>query len=263
MVRLTAEESGPARDAVRGVLTAAYGLCCYLAFVLVSLYGVAFLADTGVARTVDRGGPQVPTAAAVGVDALLLLAFALQHSVMARPAFKRHCRTLVPAHLERATFVLAASTGLALLFWQWRPLSAVVWDVPVPAARTTIWVLYALGWWWVFASTFAIDHFDMFGLRQIVRHLRGLPAAGPTFALPLPYRLVRHPMMVGFFVAFLAAPTMTAGHLLFAGAAVGYILVGVRLEERDLAAELPPYREYASTTPRFLPAPRRFAIRRP
>ncbi len=258
-----AQQAGPAPGgAVRSTLTLVYGLCCYFGFVLASLYAVAFLADTAIARTVDHGGPPAPAAVAVGVDVLLLLLFAVQHSVMARPGFKRRWTRLVPRHLERATFVFAASACLALLFWQWRPLPTVVWDVTAPAGRMTIWGLFVVGWVWVFASTFAIDHLGMFGLRQIARHLRGLAEAGSTFALPLPYRLVRHPMMAGFFVAFLAAPTMTVGHLLFAGAACGYILLGVRLEERDLAAELPQYREYAATTPRFVPAPRGLAARR-
>jgi protein-S-isoprenylcysteine O-methyltransferase Ste14 len=156
--------------------------------------------------------------------------------------------------------VLLTSAALALTFWLWHPMRTVVWDVPAPALRLLLWVLFAAGWAWVVAMTYAIDHHDLFGLARVVRHLRGLGDRPPSFALPLPYRLVRHPMMLGFFPAFLAAPTMTAGHLLFAGLGCAYILVGVRLEETDLARDLPEYGAYAAVTPRFLPrwrAPRR------
>jgi protein-S-isoprenylcysteine O-methyltransferase Ste14 len=177
---------------------------------------------------------------------------------MARPGFKRWWVRLVPAHVERSTYVLVATMTLALLVWQWRPVPAVVWDVSGPA-RLLVWSTYAAGWAWVLAMSHAIDHFDLFGVSRLVRHLRGLPAGAPAFALPFPYRLVRHPMMLGFIVAFVAAPTMTAGHLLFAVLGCGYVLVGVRLEERDLADELPEYAAYAATTPRLLPrlSPRR------
>ncbi len=246
-------------DAVRtptrvgAVVSLGYGFGCYLAFVVVFGYAVAFLADIVVPRTVDRGGLHTGTGTAMVVDAALLAVFAVQHSVMARPAFKRRWTRLVPRHVERSTYVLAASASLALLFWLWHPIPTVVWDVPTPAVRVLLWVLFAVGWVWVLAMTFAIDHIDMFGFRQVVRHFRGLGDRPPTFALPLPHRLVRHPMMLGFFAAFLAAPTMTVGHLLFAGLGVGYILVGVRLEEEDLTKELPEYAAYAAATPRFLP----------
>jgi protein-S-isoprenylcysteine O-methyltransferase Ste14 len=182
-----------------------------------------------------------------------LAVFAVQHSVMARPAFKQSWTTLVPRHVERSTYVLVASAALALAFWQWRPIPAVVWDVPSPAFRLLLWTLFALGWLWVLAMSFAIDHLDLFGLSQVTRNLRGLGDQPPSFALPLPHRLVRHPMMLGFFPAFLAAPTMTVGHLLFAGLGCAYVLVGVRLEERDLDRELPEYAAYAAVTPRFIP----------
>jgi protein-S-isoprenylcysteine O-methyltransferase Ste14 len=230
-----------------------YGAFSYLAFVAVFLYGVGFLADIVVPRTVDHGGPTAGTATAAAIDALLLAVFAVQHSVMARPGFKRRWTTLVPRHVERSTYVLVASAALALAFWQWRPIPAVVWDVPAPAARVLLWTLFALGWIWVLAMSFAIDHFDLFGLRQVAHHLRGLADRPPSFAVPFPHRLVRHPMTLGFFPAFLAAPTMTVGHLLFAGLGCGYIVVGVRLEERDLAVELPEYAAYAAATPRFIP----------
>jgi len=183
----------------------------------------------------------------------LLGVFAVQHSVMARPEFKRRWVGVVPAHVERSTYILVATVVLALAFWQWRPIPTVVWDVQAQGVRVVVWALYALGWLWALAMTYAIDHLDFVGLRQVARHFRGAPEPGQTFALPLPYRLVRHPMMLGFFLAFLAAPTMTVGHLLFAGLGIGYIVVAVRFEEHDLARALPPYADYAAVTPRFAP----------
>jgi methanethiol S-methyltransferase len=246
------------RITVGAVVSVGFAIGCYVAFVAVFLYAIAFLADVGVPRTVDRGGDQSGTTAALMVDAVLLAVFAVQHSAMARPAFKRGWTTLVPRHVERSTYVLASTAALVLVFWQWRPIPAVVWDVSASPARALLWTLFAVGWVWVLAMTFAIDHFDMFGLRQVARRLRGLAETNPVFALPLPHRLVRHPMMLGFFPAFLATPTMTVGHLLFAALGCTYILVGVRLEERDLNASLPEYAAYAAVTPRFVP---RFSCR--
>ena len=230
-----------------------YGLACYAGFTLVFLYGVAFLADVLVPRTVDHGGPSASTLPALGIDTLLLGVFAVQHSVMARPAFKRRWVNLVPRHVERSTYVLASTAALGLTFWQWRPVSSTVWDVPTPEVRWLLGGACVVGWLWVLAMSFAIDHFDLFGLRQVDRHLRGLSERSPEFAVPWPYRLVRHPMMLGFFVAFWATPTMTVGHLLFAVLGSAYIVVGVRLEERDLTRVLPDYRAYTATTPRLVP----------
>jgi len=251
---LTAQTNAPrTRPTIGSVVSLGYAVVAYASFLAVFLYAVPFLADTVVPRTIDHGGPHAAIALAATIDALLLGVFAVQHSVMARPAFKRRWTRLVPAYVERSTYVLVASAALALAFWQWRPIPTVVWDVPWPAARALLWTVFALGWVWVLAMTFAIDHLDMFGLRQVARHLRGLADRPPSFALPLPHRLVRHPMMLGFVVAFLATPTMTVGHLLFAALGCGYILVGVRLEEHDLAEELPEYAAYAAATPRFVP----------
>ena len=241
------------RTTVGAVVSVVYGFGCYLAFVAAFLYAVAFLANVVVPVTVDRGGPQSGIAAAVTIDAALLMVFAVQHSVMARHAFKRRWTGLVPQHIERSTYVLLTTAALALVFWQWHPIPTVVWDVPNSASRALLWGLFAVGWVWVLAMTFAIDHLDMFGLGRVARNLRGLADQPPTFALPLPHRLVRHPMMLGFFPAFLATPTMTVGHLLFAGLGIAYILVGVRLEEHDLTRELPEYGAYAAVTPRFVP----------
>jgi methanethiol S-methyltransferase len=239
------------------VAALAYALLGYAAFLAVIVYAVAFLADTMVPRTVDHGGPVSPPRVAVAVDVLLVALFAIQHSVMARPAFKRRWVQLVPAHVERSTYVLAASAALALLFWQWRPMPHLVWEVRSPAAHALVWSVYAAGWLWAVAMSFAIDHLDLVGLSQVAHHLRGRGDPAQRFALPLPYRLVRHPMMLGFFVAFVATPRMTVGHLLFAALGSAYIVVGVRLEERDLTAALPPYAAYARRTPRFLPRRRR------
>lgn len=248
-----------ARAAVRrrAVTSAAFAVLAYLAFIAVFLYAVAFVAGRVVPRTVDRGGPHAGTASAVVIDALLLSVFAVQHSVMARPAFKRRWTRVIPQHAERSAYVLSASLALALTFWQWRPVPAVLWDVHPTAARVLLWALFGLGWLVVVAMTFAIDHLDLVGLRQVRQYLRGRAPAAPQFRLPLPYRLVRHPMMTGFFLALLATPTMTAGHLLFALMSCGYIVVAVRFEERDLTAALPEYRAYAARTPKFLPLPRR------
>jgi methanethiol S-methyltransferase len=242
-----------ARPTLGSVLALGYGLACYAAFVAVFAYAVAFLADVVVPRTVDHGGPATGSLQAAAIDVLLFAVFAVQHTVMARPGFKRRWTRVVPRHVERSTYVLAATGALALVLWQWRPIPPVLWDVSAPAVRGLVWVVYAAGWLWALAMSCAIDHLDLFGLRQVSRHLRSVAALEPTFAVPLPYRLVRHPMMVGFIVAFVAAPTMTVGHLLFAALGFGYILVGVRREERDLSASLPGYDAYARTTPRLMP----------
>jgi protein-S-isoprenylcysteine O-methyltransferase Ste14 len=231
----------------------------YLAFLAIVGYSVAFLAGSGVPRTVDGGGPRSGTPTAVVVDLLLLSLFGVQHSVMARPGFKRRWTRLVPEHLERSSYVLATAAVLALLFWQWRAIPAVVWQISTTPARAAIWVLFGAGWAVVGAMTFAFDHLDFVGLRQVRHYVRGRRAALPEFRMPLPYRLVRHPMMTGLFVAVLATPTMTAGHFLFALVSCAYILGAVRLEERDLGATLPGYPDYAATTPRFVPRPARRA----
>jgi protein-S-isoprenylcysteine O-methyltransferase Ste14 len=243
------------RRRVGAVASFAYAVGCYAAFVLLFGYAVAFLADAEsvVPRTVDRGGPHASTVVAFVVDTLLLGVFAVQHSVMARPGFKRRWVRIVPRQVERATYVLASTAALALAFWQWRPIPTVVWDISSPVARTLVWALCAAGWLWALAMTFAIDHLDLFGLRQVARHLRGLAESAPGFAQPWPYRRARHPMMIGFIVAFVATPTMTVGHLLFAALSTAYVLVGVRLEERDLRAALPEYAGYAATTPQLIP----------
>ena len=254
-VSTTTEAGARAGHGVSSAVAAAYAGGSYLLSLVVFLYAVFFQAGVLVPRTVDGGGPVTGTVAAVVIDVLLLALFAMQHSVMARPGFKCWLTRIVPKYAERSTFVLATASVLGLVFWQWRPIPAVLWRVDGQPGQAALWGLFAFGWAIVVAMTFAIDHFDMFGLRQVARRLRGMSATAAAFRLPWPHRLVRHPMMIGFFLAFLAAPTMTAGHLLFAVLGCGYILVGVRLEERDLVETLPEYRAYAAVTPRFVPRP--------
>jgi protein-S-isoprenylcysteine O-methyltransferase Ste14 len=194
----------------------------------------------------------------VVVDLALLTLFAVQHSVMARPWFKRWWTRLVAPSVERSTYVLVASLVVALMVWQWRPLPDLVWSVDAPWARGLLWVLYLTGWAVLVLSTFLIGHFDLFGVRQALARFRRRPYAEPGFREPLFYRVVRHPLMVGFLILFWATPDMSVGHLLFAGAASGYILIAVRFEEHDLRRELgEPYERYAARVPRFVPGLRR------
>jgi protein-S-isoprenylcysteine O-methyltransferase Ste14 len=215
------------------VLAVAYGGVSYLIFLGTLLYAVGFVGDLLVPKSVDTGPPESP-AEAVAVNLLLLGLFAVQHSVMARPGFKRVWTRLVPPPVERSTYVLASSLLLALVFWQWRPLPGVVWEVRQPAAAAALWVLFGAGWLVVLVSSFLIDHFDLFGLRQVCLYATGRPYSPLPFRTPALYRVVRHPIMLGFLIAFWAAPVMTWGHLLFAATTTAYIFVGVGLEERDL-----------------------------
>lgn len=239
------------------ILALAYAAVCYAAFLLVFLYAIGFVAALGVPKHIDNG-PAAPWPTALAIDAGLLLLFAVQHSVMARPGFKRWWTRIVPVSVERSTYVLASSLALALLFWQWRPLPAIVWQAE-GAARQALYALSACGWLIVLLGTFLINHFELFGLRQAWFHARGLaPERDVPFVERAFYRIVRHPLMLGFLVAFWAAPTMTAGHLLFAVATTGYILVAVKLlEERDLVAYYgDTYRAYQRRVPMLLPWPR-------
>jgi protein-S-isoprenylcysteine O-methyltransferase Ste14 len=234
-------------------LVLGYGLVAYLLFLAVFVYTIGFLANVGVPKGVDDG-PDSSTVAAVIVNAALLGLFAVQHSIMARPWFKRWWTRIIPPSIERSTFVLAASVILALLLWQWRPLPATVWSVDVSWAAALLWTLYGLGWLIVVGSTFAIDHFDLFGLRQVVARARGRGYEGPGFRQPLLYRLVRHPIMVGFLIVFWTTPEMSAGRLLFAVLGTGYILVAVRFEEHDMQSHFgDPYERYIEQVPRFVP----------
>lgn len=247
---------------MKRTLTLGYGAACYLVFLVVFLYAIGFVGDLVVPRSIDHGVHASLTEALV-VNVALLGLFAVQHSVMARPGFKRWWTRLVPPPVERSTYVLLSSLVLALLFWQWRTIPAVVWDVGWRPGQVSLWTLFALGWVTVLVSTFLINHFDLFGLRQVYLAARGRPYTHLGFHTSLFYRAIRHPIMLGFIVAFWAIPTMTAGHLLFAAATTGYILIAIRLEERDLAAELgDPYREYRARVPMLVPGLRPSGPRR-
>ncbi len=238
-------------------LAVTYGVISYLVFLAVFLYSIGFVGDLVVPRSVDRGVTASLTAAVV-VNVLLLGLFAVQHSVMARPAFKRWWTRFIPTPIERSTYVLLASLVLALMFWQWRTMPTVVWDVTWQPGRVLLWVLFGLGWATVLLSTFLISHFDLFGLRQVYLAWRGKPYTNLRFRTSMLYRAVRHPLMLGFLVAFWAIPTMTAGHLLFAGATTAYILIAIQLEERDLTANLgEQYRDYRARVPMLIPGMRR------
>ena len=229
-----------------------YGLASYLIFFLSFAYTPAFLGNFLVPKTIDVG-PDGGLAQAVLIDVILLCVFAIQHSVMARPAFKRWWTRIIPASCERSTYVLISSLLLILIFWQWRPIVAPVWRVEGwPEAMLT--AMFWMGWLIALASTFQIDHFELFGLRQVVDALRGAADRVKAFKTPLLYRLVRHPLMLGLLLAFWATPHMTAGHLLFAIMNTAYILVGVRLEERDLVAEFgASYEHYRRRVPMLMP----------
>jgi len=230
-----------------------YGIFCYLVFLATFFYALGFVGDLYVAKSIDSGA-QGPLPAALFVDAALLGLFAVQHSLMARPWFKRAWARVVPEPAERATYVLFSSLALLLLFWQWRPVGGVVWAVENQAGRLALYGLYFFGWLLLLASTFMIDHFDLFGLRQVWRHLRGLPYAHPEFKTPGLYRHVRHPIYLSWLCIFWATPRMTAAHLLFALATTAYILVAVRFEERDLIRyHGDAYRAYRARVPMIFP----------
>jgi methanethiol S-methyltransferase len=237
---------------VKRFLALGYAALAYLSFLAVTLWAVGFLADLGAAPTTVDGPARVPVWPALLVDLALLLVFALQHSVMARPAVKRWLTRVVPASVERATYVLATGLALGLLFGLWQPVDTRVWHGP-----GVLWAGYALGWLVAVAATFMVDHLDFLGLRQANRHGSGgyLP---PPFRERWLYAWIRHPMMLGLVVAFWVTPRMTVGHLVFAVAATGYIAVGVRLEERGLRTDLgDTYTDYADRVPAFVPVPRR------
>lgn len=244
-------------------LALAYGALNYLVFLVIFLYAVGFVGNLVVPRSVDCG-PTTPVGAAFVIDVALLGLFAVQHSVMARPAFKQRLTRAVPQYLERSTYVLASNVVLALLFWQWRPIPAIVWDVTTPAVRLVVWGLFWLGWLIALVSTFLISHVDLFGLRQVYLAWRARPYTDVGFRARSLYRVVRHPLMLGFVIAFWAAPTMTVGHLLFAVATTGYILIATQLEERDLISALGDrYQQYRRQVPMLVPgAFRRTAPRR-
>jgi protein-S-isoprenylcysteine O-methyltransferase Ste14 len=254
--------SGPRR-----LVYLAYGGLAYALFLATILYAIGFVGNLWQAlgwtgsffRSMDRGGPPAGLGEALAVDALLLGVFAVQHSVMARAGFKERWTQIVPAPLERSTFVLAASLCLDLLFWQWRPIGArVIWDLSQSPMAAALVAVSLAGWAIVFLATFMIDHFDLFGLRQVWCAFRNRPYPGLAFSTPALYKAVRHPIYMGFIIAFWATPIMTLGHLVFAAATTGYILLAIQLEERDLVRRYgEEYREYRRRVWMLLPLPHR------
>ena len=229
-----------------------YAIVSYAVFLVSFLYALGFFSNTLVPKSIDVGGP-TNLSEAIVVDLLLLGIFAIQHSIMARPVFKQWWAKILPVACQRSTYVLLSSLILLLLFWQWRPIPTLLWKIDGIAGWLLIGV-YWLGWLLVLASTFMIDHFDLSGLRQAFFALRGAEAPGQAFRTPLLYKIVRHPLMLGFLLAFWATPEMTAGHLLFAIITTVYILVGLQFEERDLIAQFgTTYQQYRRRVPMLLP----------
>jgi methanethiol S-methyltransferase len=242
-----------------GILAFLYGALAYTIFLAVFLYAIAFVGGFAVPKTVDTGSSGSLTEALL-IDVLLLGLFAVQHSVMARPGFKRWWTRIVPHSVERSTYVLLASLVLALLFWKWQPIAGVVWDVANPAGRIALYALFGLGWAIVLLSTFMINHFDLFGLRQVYLRVRGMQYTQVPFRMVAFYKFIRHPIMLGFLIAFWATPHMTIGHLLFSIATTAYIFIGIFFEERDLAAAHGrTFEEYRREVPMILPLPGRRA----
>lgn len=242
-----------------------YGIVCYLVFLAVFLYGIGFIGGFLTPTRLD-GVPTSPLAHALTVDLGLLAAFAIQHSGMARPGFKRWWTRIVPQAAERSTYVLLSSLALAAMFIFWEPIGGVVWSAASAAARNIIIGLYAFGWLLLLYTTFLIDHFDLFGLKQIWRRLLDKSYRAPVFRTPSLYKLVRHPLYVGWLTIFWAAPTMTVAHLVFALATTAYILMAIPFEERDLVAAFGnTYVDYRARTPMLVPRlwPRRQADIRP
>ena len=234
-----------------------YGSVSYLIFLGTFLYAIGFIGNLGVPTALD-GEANRPLGFALGIDVGLLALFAVQHSVMARKWFKDWWTRVVPRPLERSTYVLLSSLALILLFWQWQPLGGVVWSIEDPFGRLVLRGLFAFGWALVLVSTFLINHFDLFGLRQVWLYLRGLPYTTLQFGTPGPYRLVRHPLYVGWLFAFWSTPTMTLAHLLFSIATTAYILIAIQFEERDLAREHgETYEAYRRSVPMLIPFTRR------
>jgi protein-S-isoprenylcysteine O-methyltransferase Ste14 len=237
-------------------ITLAYGVACYVAFLAAFLYAVGFVGNLLVPKSIDSGKVGSLTVAVL-VDTLLLLLFAVPHSVMARPAFKRWWTRFIPPPVERSTYVLVSSLALGILYWQWRPIPAVVWQITNPAGRSFLSAVFWAGWAVVLLSTFLIDHFDLFGLRQVYLYAARRPYTPVGFKIPGFYQYVRHPIMLGFLIAFWAAPTMTFGHLLFAAGTTAYILIALQLEERDLVVfHGERYHGYQRQTRMLFPIPK-------
>jgi protein-S-isoprenylcysteine O-methyltransferase Ste14 len=230
-----------------------YGLVSYLVFFFTFLYAIGFVSGLVVPKTIDTGVAGSMAGAFI-VNLLLMSLFAVQHSVMARKQFKQWWTQYVPASVERSTYVLFSSLALILLFWQWRPMPAVIWQVANPQIAMAILGLSFVGWLLVLTSTFLINHFELFGLHQVANNLSGHEMPAPRFRTPLYYKFVRHPIYLGFIIAFWAAPVMTVGHALFAAVTTAYIFVGIWLEERDLTELFgDEYRRYKERVAMLVP----------
>ena len=229
-----------------------YGVLSYALFFGVFIYAILFIGNIGVSPSLDSAG-STSLGTALLIDIGLLAAFALQHSIMARPGFKRLWTRIVPKPMERSTFVLAASLILGATVYFWQPLGGVIWQVENTSAIIAIYTLFVTGWAMVLTASFLINHFDLFGLRQVWLYFRGKPYTQLTFGTPWLYRYVRHPLYVGFLIGLWAAPTMTVAHLVFSLLCTGYIFIGAMLEERDLEKALPEYKQYKKDVPMFVP----------
>jgi methanethiol S-methyltransferase len=244
---------------MKRIAAALYGVACYAFFIATLLYAIGFLGNFGVPKSIDSG-PVEPVGSALAVDTLLLGLFALQHSIMARPWFKRVWTRVVPQVVERSTYVLFSSAALLLLFWQWRPLGGVLWDVSGTAIEPVIFAFYAAGLLIVLVSTFLINHFDLFGLRQVYLYMIEREYTHLEFRTPFFYRYVRHPLYVGWLLAFWSTPVMTAAHLFFAVMTTAYILIAIRFEEADLVqVHGSKYRRYREAVPMIVPSVRGMA----
>jgi len=238
------------------VLAVLYAVIAYVIFLATFLYAIAFVGNLFVPRSIDIG-PAAPVEAAFVIDVVLLGIFALQHSLMARPFFKRWWTKFIPPSIERSTYVLFANLALILLYWQWRPITMVVWDVS-GASATALWAVFWAGWLTVLISTFMISHFELFGLTQVWLNFKQQNPPVPQFRAPFFYAFVRHPIYMGFILAFWAAPKMTEGHLLFSLATTAYILIAIQLEERDLIGVFgDAYRNYRRSISMLIPMPPR------
>jgi protein-S-isoprenylcysteine O-methyltransferase Ste14 len=239
------------------ILAFVYGAVSYLVFFVTFLYAIGFVGNLMVPKSIDTGERET-FGFALLINVFLLGVFAVQHSVMARPGFKRFWTRFVPKAVERSTYVLLASLALILLFWQWRPMTDVVWSVENKIGIYILWALFFLGWGIVLLSTFLINHFDLFGLRQVYLYQKGEEYTDLDFKMTFLYKLVRHPIMLGFIIAFWATPRMTVGHLVFSGVTTVYILVAIQLEERDsVNAHGAAYEDYRKKVSMLLPLPRK------
>jgi protein-S-isoprenylcysteine O-methyltransferase Ste14 len=238
---------------IMGFIAALYGLFCYAVFLATFLYAIGFVGNLVVPKTIDSG-PSAALPEALAINLLLLGLFAVQHSVMARPRFKAVWTRIVPPPVERSTYVLISSLLLALICWKWQPITQVVWDVSSPVLKSLLLALFALGWLILLLSTFVINHFDLFGLRQVCLRMRGVDYTPVNFTERALYKFVRHPIMLGFVIAFWAAPHMSFGHLVFSVATTAYIFVGIFFEERDLLRyHGVEYRAYRARVPMLFP----------